>query len=53
MKFEWKIFLCHDIHITITEGRGYVTEGKGKKEKPTPKKQWTWEVEFTVPNCLT
>ena len=30
--------LIDDIHITITEGRGCVAEGKSKekKEKPTP-----------------
>ena len=31
--------LIDDIHITITEGRGCVAEGKSKKKKkPTPKK---------------
>ena len=29
--------LIDDIHITITEGRGCVAEGKAKKKKPTPK----------------
>ena len=46
--------LMDDIHITITEGRGCVAEGKAKKKKkPTPKKRWTWEGECTVRNCLT
>ena len=45
--------LIDDIHITITEGRGCVVEGKAKKKKPTSKKRWTWEGECTVQNCLT
>ena len=47
--------LIDDIHITITEGRGCVTEGTDKRKKmtPTPKKRWTWEGECTVRNCLT
>ena len=46
--------LIDDIHMTITEGRGCVAEGKVKKKrKPTPKKRWTWEGECTVRNCLT
>ena len=41
--------LIDDIHITITEGRGCVAEGKAKKKKkPMPKKHWTWEGECTV-----
>ena len=32
--------LIDDIHITITEGRGCLAEGKSKKKKkPTPKKR--------------
>ena len=30
--------LIDDIHITITEGRGCVTEGKAKKKKANAKK---------------
>ena len=46
--------LIDGIHITITEGRGCVAEGKGeKKRKLAPKKRWTWEGECTVRNCLT
>ena len=33
VKFVWKMFLCPDIHVTFTEGRGCVAEGKGKKKK--------------------
>ena len=45
--------LIDDIHITLTEGRGCVAEGKAEKKNPTPKKRWTWEGECTVRNCLT
>ena len=45
--------LIDDIHITITEGRGCVAEGKANKKPATPKKRWTWEGECTVRNCLT
>ena len=45
--------LIDGIHITLTEGRGCVAEGKGKKKKLTPKKRWTWEWKCTVRNCLT
>lgn len=45
--------LIDDIQITITNGRGCVAEGKGKKKKPTPKKRCSWEGGCTVRNCLS
>ena len=45
--------LIDDIHITITEGRGCVAEGKAKKKKANAKKALDLGGGMTVRNCLT